>query len=276
MRVFEYSDAHSFLERARDFLFRDEIRHNLLLSSVLTLSKTFTRTSSLVFLATERGAALRAPNKRWILSADTSDDAALLAEKIAAESFRSLTVPAEYARLFEGLPSNQNFMTLKRLLAIEPSAGLLRAAQPKDLKLLTTWSRDFALEQDLDESPREAEDSVRKYLDNRQLFVWENASGRVTTMAAIGGFTPKTARVSMVYTEPAHRGKGYAGTLVHRLSHRLLQDGKTPVLFADAANAKTKHVYEKLGYRTLTLFTELRARESKPPGSDPTPTGASR
>jgi predicted GNAT family acetyltransferase len=83
--------------------------------------------------------------------------------------------------------------------------------------------------------------------------------------------------VSMVYTDPQQRGKGYAGTLVHRLSHRLLQDGKTPVLFADATNAKTKHVYEKLGYRTLALFTELRAADprSKSPDNDPKRANAS-
>jgi predicted GNAT family acetyltransferase len=184
-------------------------------------------------------------------------------------------IPSEHAPLFQGAASDQNFLTLKRLLAIEPSAGLLRAALPKDLKLLTTWSQKFAVEQSLDESPREAEESIQKYLDNRQLFVWENA-GRITAMAAVGGFTPKSARVSMVYTDPRERGRGYASTLVHRLSHRILQDGKTPVLFADASNAQTNHVYEKLGYRKLTVFTELRAPTSKSQDNDQTRASASR
>ncbi len=276
MRVYEFTDAHSFLERARDFLFKDEIRHNLLLSSVLTLSKSFTKTPSLLFLATDQGAALRAPNKRWIVSAASSTDAAALTSRIAQDAFRSVTLPSEHAGLLNGVASAQNFMTLKRLMPIEPSAGLLRAASSRDLKILTAWSQQFAIEQNLDESPREAEEAIQKYLDHRQLFVWENSASQVTAMTALGGFTPKSARVSMVYTDPQHRGRGFASTLVHRLSHRLLQDSRTPVLFADATNAQTKHVYEKLGYRTLSQVTELRAQESKSRDSDPTRVNASR
>jgi ribosomal protein S18 acetylase RimI-like enzyme len=279
-RVFEFTDAHSFLERARTFLFSDEIRHNLLLSSVLTLSKTFTRTPSLVFLATDQGAALRAPNKRWIISAETAGAAGLLTERISRDPFRSVFMPSEHRQLVNGIATEQNFMTLKKLQPLEPSAGLLRTAQPKDFKQLTLWSQKFAVEQTLDESPSEAAESIQKYLDHRQLFVWENSASQITAMAAVGGFTPKSARVSMVYTDPKFRGNGFASTLVHRLSHRLLQDGKTPVLFADAANAQTKHVYEKLGYRTLAQFTELRtgvpARESKSQDNDRMPADASR
>ena len=258
MRVDEFHDAHSFLERARRFLFKDEIRHNLLLSATLTLSKTSTR--KILFLSADQGAALRAPNNRWILCADHLETASALAEKV--QDSRSVILPTEFAHLFAGHGTEQNFMTLKRLSKLEPSAGLLRPAQTKDLKQVTTWSQQFALEQNLDESPKEAAESIQKYLDNKQLFVWENAQ-RLTAMAVVGGLTPKSGRLSMVYTDPAAREKGYASTLVHRLSHRLLQDGRTPVLFADAANATTKHVYEKLGFKILTSFTELKTRGFK-------------
>jgi predicted GNAT family acetyltransferase len=286
MRVLEFSDAHSFLERAREFLFNDEIRHNLLLSSVLTLSKTFHRAPSLVFLATEGGVALRAPNQRWILSTETEESASRLASRILQSPFRSLLVPAEHAGVFPTAQTTtalQNFMSLSKLSRIEPSAGLLRlASNQKDLKLLVGWSRAFATEAGLDETPKEAEDSIVKYAAGKQLYVWENG-GRPVAMAAIGGFTPRTARISMVYTDPAGRGKGHASTLVHRLSHKLLQDGRSCVLFADAANMKTKSIYERLGYRTVTRFAELKslatarpAPASPRPGSDPTPASASR
>jgi predicted GNAT family acetyltransferase len=153
----------------------------------------------------------------------------------------------------------QNLMSVTKLNAVDPSEGLLRFALAKDLKLLTTWSQRFAEEAGLDESPHEAKDIIQKYFDAKQLFVWDD-KGRATAMAAIGGFTPHAARISMVYTDPTLRGKGYASTLVHRVSHKIIQDGKTSVLFADAANVQTNHIYGKLGYRTISQFTELKAQ----------------
>ena len=255
MRVHEFRDAHTFLDHARAFLFKDEVRHNLLLSSVLTLAKTSAR--GLTYLAAENGAALRGPNRRWILVADDLTSAQILAEKIP--DYRSVILPSEFQNLVSGKSSTLNFMTLKKLEKLEASDGLLRTALPKDVKLLTSWSKLFAEEQDLDESPSEAAESIQKYFSTKQLFVWESPQRRPAAMGVVGGMTPKTARLSMIYTDPILRGHGYASTLVHRLAHRLLQDGKTPTLFADAKNETAKHVYEKLGFKTAASFTEVTA-----------------
>jgi GNAT superfamily N-acetyltransferase len=254
-----------------------------LLSSVLTLSKglsrasTPTRAPSVTFLAavTDKdvsGVALRSPNHRWLVSAETDQAAQILAreiatrEALAAAPLRSILIPTDLTDVFEQAgelrsKSRQNLMSLSKIRPIEGAPGLLRFALNKDLKLLTHWSKAFANEGGLDESPSEAEVIVRKYLDTKQLFVWENG-GRPVAMAAIGGFTPHAARISMVYTEPRSRGHGYASTLVHRVSHKLLQDGKNCVLFADATNLKTKYIYEKLGYRTIAQFAELKSQDS--------------
>lgn len=279
MRVLEFTDAHTFLERAREFLFKDEIRHNLLLSSALTLSKSTPRlttpsgTPSLTFLATEElnvnGAALRSPNHRWLVSAENDQAAQILAREIACREaraetpLRSVLLPNNLAETFEQeaelLPrSTQNLMRLSKLQPLDAAPGLLRFASTKDLKRLIEWSKSFANESGLDESQSEAEDVVRRYVERKQLFVWENG-GRPVAMAAMGGFTPHVVRISMVYTDLEARGYGYASTLVHRVSHKLQQDAKTCILFADAANLRTKYIYENLGYETTAQFTELKS-----------------
>lgn len=293
MRTLEFTNAHGFLEKTRAFLFNDEVAHNLILSGALALSKTHSKLSmptALTFLAAVdddnnvQGAALRTPQNRWIVS-QTYNESAL--KKLAAEidakekrlkSLRSLLAPLELqSHLIQSTRehfhrSHLNYMTASKLNSIAAASGLMRLALPKDLRLLTGWSRLSAVESHIDESPNEASAALQKYIDHRQLFVWED-SGCVVAMSAVGGFTPKTTRISQVYTTLKARGRGYGSTLVHRLTHRALTETgkKQCVLLADAANPTTKFIYEKLGFKTCATFTEFRRADlaSVQPGSDP-------
>ena len=290
MRALEFSDAPTFLDRSREFLFSREVEHNLLLSSALTLARSNApRAQAVVFIAAidsknvTRGAALRSPNRRWIVSAPDSETAEFFGSEIARREpqARSLFVPTEtnlnlLAKFIEESrlelePSiTQNLMRLDRTKKVEPAEGLMRFAQTKDLRKLVKWSHLFAKECGLDESPSEAEEVIRKYLQNKQLYVWEKGAEPLA-MAAFGGITPKSVRLSMVYTDPMARARGYASTLVHRLTHKLLQEGHgSCVLFSDASNRSANKIYENIGYKTVAQFTELRAlaRAYKSPGND--------
>jgi hypothetical protein len=173
MRALEFSDAHSFLERSREFLFSREVEHNLLLSSALTLSRSNApRSQSLVFIAAiddnnvTRGAALRSPNRRWILSASDTDTANFFGAEVAKREplVRSLFVSDNvHHALLESFTVKagknleaaltQNLMRLDKVAKLEPSEGLMRVAQAKDLRRLVKWSHQFANECGLD-NPR--------------------------------------------------------------------------------------------------------------------------
>ena len=279
MRALEFSDAPTFLEFTRKFLFAREIEHNLLLSSALTLTRNGSpRLPSLMFLAVidkneaVQAVALRSPNRRWILSTTTDDSAQFLGSELAKREpqTRSLFLPSNAASEFStsfrresgvdlARTLDQNLMHLDRVKKLDPAEGLMRPAQPKDLRRLIRWSHEFAKECGLDESPSEAEEVIRKYLQTKQLFVWENGTNPIA-MAAYGGLTPKSVRISMVYTDPLARARGYASTLVHRLSHRLLNEGHAAcVLFSDASNRSANKIYESVGYQTIAQFRELRS-----------------
>ncbi|MES2962857.1 MAG: GNAT family N-acetyltransferase [Bdellovibrionota bacterium] len=277
MQLQEFSNAASYLDRTRDLLFGQEIANNLLLSSAIALSKGgIARVPSLSFFTVFRddrpvASLLRSSNKRLILSTADESSATYLGEEISkrAHDLRGIFAPASIAEAFvEGLERGggarpekrlaQDLMILEKPTPIEAASGVFRAALRKDLSLLVTWAHAFADECGLDETSTETEEVVRKYLENRQLFVWD-VGGRAVAMAAYGGITPKAARISMVYTDPSQRNRGFAGTLVHRLSHRLFDEGLSAcVLFVDAANPVSKHVYEKLGFKTIASFADYR------------------
>ena len=63
-----------------------------------------------------------------------------------------------------------------------------------------------------------------------RLFVWgggQAGSGEPLCMAGFSGDSqpPGAQRVSMVYTPPEQRKKGYAGAAVHALTAKLLAEG---------------------------------------------------
>lgn len=282
MRLIEFSDATTFLERTRGFLLESEGENNLLLSSALTLARSSAQRSSRLsfFIVEDQSqvscAALNASDRRLLLSAASPDAARFMGSELARREtrVRGLLGPESSTESLcngfsEGLgPSSvrarfelrlsQNVMRLDSPRPFDTSPGLFRTAKGKDLKGILKWSFNFVKECGLDERPEETEEMVHRYLENRQLFLWEYG-GVAVAMAGYGGVTPGGARVNMVYTDPAHRARGYAGTLVHLLSRKLMSEGhKSCFLFCDARDPIANHVYRKLGYKIIGSFAEHR------------------
>jgi uncharacterized protein len=63
--------------------------------------------------------------------------------------------------------------------------------------------------------------------------------------------------ISLVYTPPPYRGRGYASNCVAALSQHLLDEGwKKCSLVTDLANPVSNSIYQKIGYRPVCDFTE--------------------
>lgn len=275
MHLLELSDAATFLERSREFLLSAEAENNLLLSSALTLARNSARSPRLSFFVVQQAgrvicAALNSSERRLLLSMASDGASRFMGQELAKRDARIKGVlgPDEATQAFCAAFATETHQTLaprheQRILRLETPierptvSGRMRAAGPKDRKLLMKWSHQFVQECGLDEKVEETEEMVHRYLENRQLFIWDE--GRPVAMAGFGGVTPNGVRVNMVYTEPALRGRGYAGSLVYVLSRKLLAEGhRFCFLFTDAANPVANRVYEKLGYRAICSFTEYR------------------
>lgn len=287
MHLIELSDAASFLTRSSELLLKSEAQNNLLLSSSLTLARSsVTRSLKLSFFTVEQNrktvcAALNSSERRLLLSTAEEDVANFMGREMAERNitFRGVLGPTETAAAFcEGYSSRallsgeregkiltakvpQNVLKLETSKVATNSAvqstGLTRIAKEKDLKVLMKWTRQFVSECGIDETERESEEILRRYLEGRQLFIWEDS--KPVAMAGYSGVTPNGVRLNMVYTDPAHRSRGYAGSLVNVLSKRLLADGhRSCFLYVESANVPANRVYQKLGYKPAGQFIEYK------------------
>ncbi len=148
------------------------------------------------------------------------------------------------------------------LTRVSPPRGVpggLRHASRDDVPLLTGWAAAFVAESG--SSAGDPEQIVQSGVRERRLFVWRTVDADPpVTMAAWSARTPTSARVNLVYTPPALRGRGYASACVAAVSQRLLDEGlERCFLFADIANPTSNAIYQRLGYRPLADFAEYRS-----------------
>jgi len=283
MKLTEYSDAHGFLRSSQSYLMRSEAENNLLLSSALTIARSSSgRLPQLSYFTVEMNdqivaTAMNASHRKLLLSHAGPEAAHFLGRELARRGARVRSVfgpETASERLSEGFSAGGGALlrpeqrilqmrfqadTLENAKDPRPPAGLWRVAREKDKRLLFQWTRRFVEECRHDETREESAELVRRYIENRQLFIWEDSSAPVA-MAGFSGLTPNGLRINMVYTEPKARGRGYAGALVAALNRRLLSQGdkKFCFLFVDAENQPAVRVYRRLGFETFGTFADYR------------------
>lgn len=143
-------------------------------------------------------------------------------------------------------------MRLFRLGALTPPdpapPGRERVAGPGDVPQAAAWMREFA--RDIGEDPdADYTPHVEARVREGRLRFWE-VGGEPVAMASVSRLVAGQARVSPVYTPPAHRARGYAGAVTAAVSRAALDAGAAEVLlFADLANPTSNALYQRLGYR---------------------------
>ncbi|MBB5866834.1 ribosomal protein S18 acetylase RimI-like enzyme [Allocatelliglobosispora scoriae] len=90
--------------------------------------------------------------------------------------------------------------------------------------------------------------------------------GALVAMAGERLHPPGWTEISAVCTDPAHRGRGLATTLVRAVAHHIRERGETPFMHASADNANAIRLYLSMGFelRRHVLFTALRSPGTKP------------
>lgn len=134
---------------------------------------------------------------------------------------------------------------------------IFREATIDDKEILTRYIKQFskdALGQE--KTDEEANEKFEAYL-KRGYYVLEK-DGKIVSQAVIGRELIKGKGVSGVYTPKEERGKGYAYNVVYTLSEKCLDEGaEYCVLYTDADNPISNHVYEKMGYENKVECEEL-------------------
>lgn len=207
--------------------------------------------------------AVQMPPHNLVLSRASGDDIAFLAERMADKNpiFPAIVGPSAVASSFAehwsrltGQKTNeymdQIIYSLKSVRFPEAIAGAFRLARAEEAPLLAEWMRAFAIDS-LPKAEHLSEAEALKRTEDRiaqgSLAVWD-VGGQPVAQAGVSG-TDSVARVSLVYTPPELRGKGYASAVVARLSQQLLDQGRQMCcLYADARNPVSNSIYRKIGY----------------------------
>lgn len=79
------------------------------------------------------------------------------------------------------------------------------------------------------------------------MYLWA-VDGHEACMTAIGHRTQRYARINNVYTAREMRKRGYASALVAHVSQLVLDEGLTPMLYADSEYPASNGVYRGIGY----------------------------
>ena len=168
--------------------------------------------------------------------------------------------PEREAKLFARLWASQHGVRARagmrlriyQLEEVQPldgfPGGFCRSAECDDVELVARWIGAFIDEAGppMGDPMAMAESKIRE----RTQYLWVDEEP--ASMAGWTGGTPNGVRISLVYTPPELRGRGYATACVSRLSAELLARGfKLCFLYTDLSNPTSNSIYQRIGYRPV-------------------------
>jgi len=275
-RLTTYPDASTFLAQAGELLEQRPDLNHLMLGICERLVRYPERIEQAPFLAQlesegHRWAAVMTPPHNVLLSAgDPWPDECLrtLADALLKGNWQVPGVmsrrdaAAAFTQLFTSLTGRAYTLTrgllsysLDEVCWAPTVPGALRQSTAEDLDTALYWSIAFHRESLPETDESEARRVAERMVGEGSLHLWED--DKVVSMAGWTRPTRKAIAVTLVYTPPALRGRGYASACVAALSRKLLNEGYAfCTLYADAANPTSNSIYQKIGYRETAEWGE--------------------
>lgn len=265
-----HASGRSLLAQAGAALEEREAENNLLLGICHALGDSNVWNGAPAYLASvhdaERtvAAAVCTPPHNVVVTRATRDALVLLRDDLRATGVRppGIAGPRDAAIALADLLADpgartpnvamrQGIYQLVRVIPPPSTGGAMRAATGADEPLVVRWAHAFVHDSHLDSSEVPAiEASARRTLHAGRLVLWED--GSPVCMAAAMGRTSHGVRVSLVYTPPEHRRRGYAAATVAALSQRELDRGaRFCFLYTDLDNPTSNRVYQRIGYEQV-------------------------
>ena len=275
--------ADAFLARARSWLLRAEVENNVLLG----VAEAFRGRDGAEFVTVEAEGRLvacagRVPPRGLVASAPPerppgTAEALLDGFGAALTSLPSVMAPdgpaQELAAAWCARTGGRAWVRVRQRLyalaevdpALACATGRLRPARLEDLESLTLWVSDFLRDVETSD-PTPPRELARQRLASGDLHVWEEG-GVPVSMAGATGRTEHTVRVSLVYTPPEQRRKGFARACVAALSQALLDRGfRACCLYADREAPGRAALYTGIGYRPVVDALEISLKAAPASG----------
>lgn len=105
-------------------------------------------------------------------------------------------------------------------------------------------------------SPASLLEKAKSKLLQSCLFVIRQ-NGGVVSIAQISRETDTHMSISLVYTLPEYRKRGYAAALVAHISALILEKGKIPALYTDLSNPASNKSYQNVGFTPCGQVDEV-------------------
>ncbi len=242
MKLHRFQDPNQFFDTVKDYLLNREALHSGLLRLIDALIHNPEREDKQPYLAIVESdrdivaVAIRTPPGKLVLSDIKNLQAIeMIAQDLhlTKEFLPGVNAPSTSAKAFAQawysltdqsyqLAMTRNVFQLTQVQPIFHVPGYLRAGRESDRQLLIDWYKAFGIEA-LNTNESNAERGVERHLQQGTVYLWDNVVP--VSMAYLVGRTPNGANVSLVYTPPEYRRKGYASACVAKLSHTLLDLG---------------------------------------------------
>ena len=131
---------------------------------------------------------------------------------------------------------------------------------PTDAELFADWTIAFLREAVPHDPLPSCERLAQTIAEGRHQF-WV-LDGVPVSMAGIVRRTRHAAAIASVYTPPALRGRGYAGSVTAAVVERIFAEGKTAAcLYVDLRNPSSNRCYVRIGFKPVCRsWLYLRAR----------------
>ena len=269
--------AVEFLEMAEPDLEKNEVVNNLLLGIVYSLIENPRQYRSDPFYAIVENKglfelfALMTPPYKPILYAshDAVEDACKeLAKHFASQKMEIPGVigPQKAARTFVNVYSaitdcavnlsmSMRIYKLTRVIEPQKPKGIFRPAEEKDVPILKKWIDAFHIDV-FKELKEDVKEDPSLLIRNSDLYVWDDNG--IVSMVHKTRPTKHGYAITLVYTPPLLRNKGYASAVVAALCGYILTGGKTFCsLFTDLSNQTSNSIYQKIGFKPVCDFYDF-------------------
>lgn len=246
----------AFLSRHLPTLEADQARHNLMLGLLDRARKDPSRVR-LWSLGEGAECAVQTPPHLIVLGDLSVSQCAALAAAVAPLDFLgcigSGDVPERFVaalamqgvKLKLGMP--QRIYALSQPPAFPKVPGRGRVARPEDKETYIDWVIAFGVEANTHQPPPKREDLEKSVFD-RPVFFWE-VDGQIVSVAARTRETKDGSNISLVYTPPALRGRGYAAAATAFACANVFDSGKSlAFLYTDLRNPTSNKIYQRLGF----------------------------
>jgi RimJ/RimL family protein N-acetyltransferase len=232
-----------------------EARHNVMLSILGGTARA--APTEFWSLGAAGSCAIKTPGRPILLGALDEAACAKLADEVRGLDFPGVSGPDETALWFARGAEAHGIAFAERLplqvleLRARPRfpgvAGAARPVTGEDTALYAEWLGAFAREATPHDPPPTREALAKSAANGNQLF-W-TVDGAPVSVAGIGRRTRNGAVINGVYTPPALRGRGYAGSAVAALVEKGYAEGKSfACLFVDRRNPASNRCYAKIGF----------------------------